>query len=220
MRSDIAWAEAAAKVGGLDVAVRLPVASAFHSSIVAASSAPLAAYLKTLKLGQAGFPVYANATAQPYGEQVADQLADQVRQPVKFREMIEAMARDGVTRFIEVGPGRVLTGLVGQILDTTPHIAVALDDPKAGGLRGWHRGLAALAADGVALDLVSLFDHYDEPAKHVAAPAHAVLVGGANLGKPYPPADGKTSITPKRARVKRMSRRRTRRRPSCRRTPA
>ena len=190
--SDIAWAEAAAKSAGW-TSRRLPVASAFHSSIVAASSEPLATYLKTLKLGQAGFPVYANATAQPYGEQVADQLADQVRQPVKFREMIEAMARDGVTRFIEVGPGRVLTGLVGQILDTTPHIAVALDDPKAGGLRGWHRGLAALAADGVALDLVSLFDHYDAPAKHVAAPAHAVLVGGANLGKPYPPADGKTS---------------------------
>ena len=198
--SDIAWAEAAAKSAGW-TSRRLPVASAFHSSIVAASSEPLATYLKTLKLGQAGFPVYANATAQPYGEQVADQLADQVRQPVKFREMIEAMARDGVTRFIEVGPGRVLTGLVGQILDTTPHIAVALDDPKAGGLRGWHRGLAALAADGVALDLVSLFDHYDAPAKHVAAPAHAVLVGGANLGKPYPPADGKTSITLKRARM-------------------
>jgi len=198
--SDIAWAEAAAKSAGW-TSRRLPVASAFHSSIVAASSEPLATYLKTLKLGQAGFPVYANATAQPYGEQVADQLADQVRQPVKFREMIEAMARDGVTRFIEVGPGRVLTGLVGQILDATPHIAVALDDPKAGGLRGWHRGLAALAADGVALDLVSLFDHYDAPAKHVAAPAHAVLVGGANLGKPYPPADGKTSITLKRARM-------------------
>ena len=198
--SDIAWAEAAAKSAGW-TSRRLPVASAFHSSIVAASSEPLATYLKTLKLGQAGFPVYANATAQPYGEQVADQLADQVRQPVKFREMIEAMARYGVTRFIEVGPGRVLTGLVGQILDTTPHIAVALDDPKAGGLRGWHRGLAALAADGVALDLVSLFDHYDAPAKHVAAPAHAVLVGGANLGKPYPPADGKTSITLKRARM-------------------
>ena len=198
--SDIAWAEAAAKSAGW-TSRRLPVASAFHSSIVAASSEPLATYLKTLKLGQAGFPVYANATAQPYGEQVADQLADQVRQPVKFREMIEAMARYGVTRFIEVGPGRVLTGLVGQILDTTPHIAVALDDPKAGGLRGWHRGLAALAADGVALDLVSLFDHYAAPAKHVAAPAHAVLVGGANLGKPYPPADGKTSITLKRARM-------------------
>ncbi|MGB3484679.1 MAG: SDR family NAD(P)-dependent oxidoreductase [Mycobacterium sp.] len=197
--SEIAWAETAAQSAGW-TSRRLPVASAFHSPIVAASSPALTKYLKTLKLGEPRFPVYANATAQTYGEQVAEQLGDQVRQPVKFREMIETMASDGITRFIEVGPGRVLTGLVGKILETTPHLAVALDDPKAGGLRGWHRGLARLAADGVALDLASLFDHYDEPAKHVPAPPHAVLVGGANVGKPYPPADGKTSITPKRSR--------------------
>ncbi|NTY60064.1 type I polyketide synthase, partial [Mycolicibacterium sphagni] len=198
--SDIAWAQTAAKEKGW-TAVRLPVASAFHSEIVAASSAPLTAYLKTLKIGQPNFPVYANATAQQYGENVAEQLGDQVQQVVRFREMIEAMARDGVTRFIEVGPGRVLTGLVGKILGTSAHCAVALDDPKADGLRGWHRGLAALAADGVALDLVALFDHYEEPEKFVLAPKHVVKVGGANLGKPYPPADGKTSITPKRTRV-------------------
>jgi len=202
--SDIAWAETAAKSAGW-TSVRLPVASAFHSPIVAASSAPLTAYLKTMEPGQAHFPVYANATAQPYGEDVADQLGDQVRQPVRFREMIDAMARDGVTRFIEVGPGRVLTRLVGNILDMTTHIAVALDDPKAGGLRGWHRGLAALAADGVALDLAALYHNYDEPEKHVPAPAHAVMVGGANVGKPYPPKDGKVSITPKRTRVNAQS---------------
>src|SRR5262249_44457544 len=67
--SEVAWAEAAAKSAGW-TSRRLPVASAFHSPVVAASSAPLAKYLKTLKLGQASFPVYANATAQPYGEQV------------------------------------------------------------------------------------------------------------------------------------------------------
>ncbi|BBY59783.1 type I polyketide synthase [Mycolicibacterium sarraceniae] len=198
--SDIGWAQNAAKAKGW-TAVRLPVASAFHSEIVAASSAPLTSYLKTLKIGQPNFPVYANATAQPYGEDVAEQLGNQVAQMVRFREMIETMSRDGVTRFVEVGPGRVLTGLVGKILGSAPHIAVALDDPKADGLRGWHRGLAALAADGVALDLVALFDHYAEPAKFVVPPKHAVKVGGANLGKPYPPADGKVSITPKRTRV-------------------
>ncbi|PQE02410.1 hypothetical protein CYL16_02430 [Mycobacterium sp. EPG1] len=197
--ADIEWAETAAKAAGYS-SRRLPVASAFHSEIVASSSAPLGEYLNTLKLGDPAFPVYANTTAQPYGQQVAKQLADQVRQPVKFRDMIETMARDGVTRFIEVGPGRVLTGLVDQILDTTPHLAVTLDGAKSDGLRGWHRGLAALAADGVQLDLVSLFDHFDEPAKHEPAPKHAVLVGGANLGKPYPPVDGAVQITPKRTR--------------------
>ncbi len=198
--TDIAWAENAAKAKGW-TAVRLPVASAFHSPIVASSCAPLTAYLKTLKIGQPNFPVYANATAQQYGEEVATQLGDQVQQLVRFREMIEAMARDGVTRFVEVGPGRVLTGLVGKILGSTPHAAISLDDQKADGLRGWHRGLAALAADGVALDLGALFDHYEEPVQYVPAPKHSVKVGGANLGKPYPPADGKVSIIPKRTRV-------------------
>ncbi|AQA05193.1 hypothetical protein BVC93_25450 [Mycobacterium sp. MS1601] len=200
-QSDIGWVEAAAKAAGLTT-VRLPVASAFHSPIVAASSAPLTAYLNTLDLGQARFPVYSNATAQIYGDSVAGQLGDQVRQSVRFREMIETMAHDGVTRFIEVGPGRVLTRLVGQILAGTPHTAVALDDPKAHGLLGWHRGLAALVADGVALDLVALFQSYDTPDKYEPPAAHAVRVGGANLGKPYPPVDGKVVITPKRARVK------------------
>ncbi|ORB47953.1 type I polyketide synthase, partial [Mycolicibacterium rhodesiae] len=198
--TDIAWAQTEAKAKGW-TAVRLPVASAFHSEIVAASSAPLTAYLKTLKIGQPNFPVYANATAQVYSEDVVVQLGDQVQQVVRFREMIEAMARDGVTRFIEVGPSRVLTGLVGKILGDSAHFAVALDDPKADGLRGWHRGLAALAADGMALDLGALFDHYEEPLKYVPAPKHAVKVGGANLGKPYPPADGKVAIKAKRTRV-------------------
>src|SRR5690554_2438532 len=86
-RTDISWVETAARAEGLTT-VRLPVASAFHSPIVASSSAPLTEYLTSLALGAAAFPVYANATAQPYGQSVADQLGDQVRQPVRFREMI------------------------------------------------------------------------------------------------------------------------------------
>ena len=198
--TDIAWAQSAAKSAGW-TSVRLPVASAFHSPIVAAAAEPFTAYLETLKMGGASFPVYANATAQPYGDRVADQLGDQLRQPVRFREMIAAMARDGVTRFIEVGPGRVLTKLVDQILETTAHIAVALDDPKGQGLRAWHRGLAALAVDGVALDLAALYGSYDEPEAHMPAPKHAVMVGGANVGKPYPPVGGTATAAPRRTRA-------------------
>ena len=196
-RADIVAAEALFKAARI-TAFRLPVASAFHSPIVASSCAPFASYLKDVKFAKTSGPVYANATAKPYGRGPAAQLADQLQRPVRFREMIRAMADDGVTRFIEVGPGRILTGLINQILEGAPHLAVALDDRKAGGLRGWHRGLAALAADGVALDLAALFADYETSVAHVAPPAHAVMVGGANLGKPYPPADGKVVITPKR----------------------
>jgi acyl transferase domain-containing protein/acyl carrier protein/NADP-dependent 3-hydroxy acid dehydrogenase YdfG len=195
--ADIDAAEALFKTARI-TAFRLKVASAFHSSIVASSVAPFAAFLKSVKFSKGAGVVYANATAAPYGRGPAAQLADQLQRPVRFREMILAMAADGVTRFVEVGPGRILTGLIGQILTDAPHLAVALDDRKAGELRGWHRGLAALAADGVALDLAALFASYDAPVPHTPPPAHAVMVGGANLGKPYPPADGNVTITPRR----------------------
>jgi len=197
---DIGRATAATKAAGW-TSMRLPVATAFHSRLVAASCAPFAAHLKTLSLQSPHIPVYANATARPYGTDVAEQLADQLCQPVRFRELIERMARDGITRFIEVGPGRVLTRLVAEILGETPHLAVALDDPKADGLRGWHRGLAALAADGVPLDLAALFDSYQVPDKPVPAPAHAVMVGGAPLGKPSAPA---AEMTPPTSRAPRL----------------
>jgi len=195
--ADIAAVETLFKTARV-TAFRLPVASAFHSSIVASGVEPFAAYLKGVRFSKGSGPVYANATAKPYGRGPAAQLADQLQKPVRFREMILAMAADGVTRFIEVGPGKILTGLIDQILADTPHLAVALDDRKAGNLRGWTRGLAALAVDGVALDLARLFDTYEAPAAPAPTPAHAVMVGGANLGKPYPPADGQVTITPKR----------------------
>lgn len=167
-------------------AFRLPVASAFHSPIVASSCKPFARHLRDIAFGDGDGDsvVYANATAAPYDGDIGAMLADQLQRPVRFREMVARMADDGVTRFIEVGPGRILTGLVGQCLEGRAHLAVAMDDRKAGPLRGWSRALAALAADGVALDLVGLFDRYEPPQAAVSPPAHAVRVGGANLGKP------------------------------------
>ena len=62
-------------------------------------------------------PVIANATAEPnaQGGRIADLLARQVAGPVRFHEMIERMVALGVTRVLEIGPGRVLSGLVARI---------------------------------------------------------------------------------------------------------
>ena len=56
--------------------------------------------------------VYANLTAKPYEGDFASTLAMQMRSPVRFTETVAAMKTRGIDTFVEVGPGKVLTGLV------------------------------------------------------------------------------------------------------------
>ena len=67
--------------------------------------------------------------------------------------MIEAMHDDGVRVFVEVGPGSVLTGLVGSILEDRPHLAVACEPTGKAGLAGLLATLGRLFVAGVSLDL-------------------------------------------------------------------
>jgi polyketide-type polyunsaturated fatty acid synthase PfaA len=194
----IAAAKTALDAAGI-AAARLPVATAFHSPIVAGACAPFWRHLGALPLRAPRIPVYGNGDGAPYPgapSEIARQLADQLARPVQFRAMVERMHADGIRRFIEVGPGRVLTGLVGACLDGRPHQVVALDDRKAGGLRALFRGLGRLAAAGVAIDLAALMRDAPPPPAVARPPAHAVMISGANLGKPYPPAGGAAALPP------------------------
>jgi [acyl-carrier-protein] S-malonyltransferase len=80
-----------------------------------------------LKLGldrttirDAAIPVYANVTAEPVtaASAIRDLLYRQLTSPVRWEETIVHMARDGATEFLEVGPGKVLQGLVKRIVPT------------------------------------------------------------------------------------------------------
>ncbi len=193
---EIGEAEGALKAAGM-TGYRLPVATAFHSPFVAPSVAPFHDYLAALRLSPARVPVYSNTTSEPYppgADAIARQLSNQLASPVAFRGMIERMYADGIRTFVEVGPGRVLTGLVGQCLGANAHLAVALDDRKGTGLRALWRGLGQLAAAGVRLDLPALFKNHVVPAAKKPIPAHAVMISGANFGKPYPPKGGAKSL--------------------------
>ena len=97
-------------------AMRLAVSGAFHSPYMEDASRRLAEKLAGMQLGRMSLPVYANVTAQPYGEDAAGLLARQVKSPVRWRRTIQQMAEDGYTTFIEVGPGKTLSGLVKKIL--------------------------------------------------------------------------------------------------------
>lgn len=92
--------------------VRLNVSGAFHTPWMGAATEALAAYLQGMELRAPRVPLYANATALPYGEDAASLLSRQVSNPVRWQQSVEAMAAAGVDAFIEVGAGRTLAGLI------------------------------------------------------------------------------------------------------------
>ncbi len=185
---------------------RLPVATAFHSEVVAGASQTFAAAIADVDMAAATIPVFANASAQHYPSEPAairDQLAAQLAQPVRFVEMIDAMYAEGVRTFVEVGPGSVLTGLIGRILGDRPHRALHLDRKGRDGVRTLLEGLATLVADGHALQLDALWEGYAAPLDPAATPDPKVSLSlsGANYGKPYPPARASDNPPPNPERV-------------------
>lgn len=138
----------------------IPVACAFHSGVVAGAAGALAAELAATELAGADVPVWSNTTARPYpadADAVRELLARQLAQPVRFAEQVEAMYASGVRTFVEAGPGRVLSGLVGRILGDRPHTVVPLDVPGEHGLVRLVTALAELAAAGVPVEPEALF---------------------------------------------------------------
>lgn len=135
-------------------ATPIPVACAFHSPLVAGACDAFAADLAKVDVRVPALPVYANTTARVYeGDPPAIRanLARHIGAPVRFAAEIETMYADGARVFVEAGPGRVLTGLVGRILGKRPHVAVACDKPGAG-LAAFAQALSKLAAAGVPVD--------------------------------------------------------------------
>jgi len=138
--------------------VRLPVAAAFHSKLVAPALKPFATALDSLPFGKPSMPVYSNTTGAPYPEsapKAREVLSQQLAHPVEFVKSIEAMRRDGITTFVECGAGNRLTGLVGQILKGQEFTAISVDasNGKKNGMGDLARTLAQLAALGHSMDL-------------------------------------------------------------------
>ncbi|MEO8359059.1 MAG: SDR family oxidoreductase [Vicinamibacteria bacterium] len=190
--------EAAAKLKAQGFkGTRLPVATAFHSSVVAGSVEPFAQFLKDQAITVPSKPVYANTTAQRYtgGEDgIRAALASQIASSVRFSEEIETMYADGVRTFVEVGPGAVLTGLVKDTLLDQPHLAIPTDRKGANGAASFLQALGALVAHGVDVDLAKLFEGTRVEARKETPKPHAIMLSGANYAKPYPPKGGSAAL--------------------------
>jgi [acyl-carrier-protein] S-malonyltransferase len=95
-------------------ALRLNVSGAFHSPFMTGAAEAVREYLEDESFGTAKIPLYANVTAKVY-ENPKDLLSRQINHPVLWQKTVEAMIADGFGTFIEVGPGKTLTGLIQKI---------------------------------------------------------------------------------------------------------
>ena len=110
-------------------AVKLVVSGAFHSPLMHSAADGLREYLASVSLREERLPVYANLTAEPYGEDKKETMAAQCENPVRWQKTIENMIANGVDTFIEVGVGKTLVGLIKKI---NPEVTVYQIENKEG----------------------------------------------------------------------------------------
>lgn len=114
-------AELAVKAGAMK-AIPLAVAGAFHTPIMQPAVEKLAAALADVPLSRPKIPVVSNVDARPHNdpEEIRDLLIRQVVSPVRWEDSMRYLLQQGFDQFYEVGPGRVLRGLLKRIDRGTP----------------------------------------------------------------------------------------------------
>ncbi len=103
-----------AKAKGAKRVVPLPVSGAFHSPLMEAAAEQFRAAIAECQIADPRWPVVANATAAPLrsAAEVRAELSGQILSPVLWSRSVDYIARQGVSLFVEVGPGQVLSGLI------------------------------------------------------------------------------------------------------------
>lgn len=192
--SDAIWeVEERLKIEGI-VSKRLFVSTAFHSPLVAPACVPFLEALESVTFASPRVPAYSNLTAGTYpAEPPRAWLADQIVQPVRFREMIEAMYARGARIFLEVGPGSVLTSLVADTLHGRSYATIPMDIRGRDGVTSLWNALGELSVRGVSLDFAPMWEEFELAAEPEAI-AFSMLISGANHGKLYPPSEGAAAL--------------------------
>jgi [acyl-carrier-protein] S-malonyltransferase len=106
-----------AKERGAKRVIPLEVSGPFHSSLMKPAAGKLQEVLNGIAIHDAKIPVIANVTAEPVvkKEEISRLLIEQLYSPVRWEESVQTMIALGVDTFIEIGPGKVLSGLVKKI---------------------------------------------------------------------------------------------------------
>jgi [acyl-carrier-protein] S-malonyltransferase len=129
-----------ASAGGAKRAVMLAVSAPFHSALMVPAAQRLEADLRATTFHKLRIPLVTNTDAEITiaGDEARESLIRQVTLPVRWEESIRELVDQGVNTFVEVGPGRVLTGLLRQI-DRSVHVFNVEDD------KSFHSTLERLA---------------------------------------------------------------------------
>ncbi|MEK3887010.1 ACP S-malonyltransferase [Bacillus sp. FSL K6-3431] len=129
--SGVELASAKAKEQGAKRVLPLQVSGPFHSELMKPAAEKFAAVLSGIEMNDAKIPVIANVTAGPLhaSEDIEGKLIEQLYSPVLWEDSIEKMVELGVDTFIEIGPGKVLSGLIKKInRDVT---TLSVQDPES-----------------------------------------------------------------------------------------
>ncbi len=106
-----------ATAAGASRVIPLQVSGAFHSPLMQPAVEGITEYISTLSFQEPSIPVIGNTTATPMttAESVKAELINQLSNPVQWQRTVEYIFNEGVPTFIEIGPGKVLTGLIRRI---------------------------------------------------------------------------------------------------------
>jgi [acyl-carrier-protein] S-malonyltransferase len=110
--------------------IPLKVSAPFHCALMEPAASGLDGFLADVSLSSPSVPVVTNVEAEPNtrGACVRELLVRQVTSPVRWSESVERMIRDGVTTFVELGPGTVLAGLIRKIDSSAKVISICTPD--------------------------------------------------------------------------------------------
>jgi len=116
----------AAIASGARLAKMIPVGGAFHSPLMLPAKIDLGKAIEATVFKPAKIPVYQNSTALPATDPdiIKTHLLEQLIKPVKWVQVIEQMVHDGASHFMEIGPGKVLTGLNKRIFPEIPLVNI------------------------------------------------------------------------------------------------
>lgn len=103
----------------------LKVRGGFHSPFMREAAGAFAEELNRCELWAPEIAVYSDVTAMPYSDHPADVLKEQICAPVQWERIIRNMVGDGVTTFVEIGPGKTLCGLISRIAPEAKYFAVS-----------------------------------------------------------------------------------------------